>query len=66
MSIKIISRFQQGNIRQWLREIIDLHRILHPNDDTITSQPFKKLGQPPYTSRMTATNRIHFDNLAFD
>src|SRR5215213_9429427 len=39
LSIKIISRFQQGHIRQWLRMVIDLDRILYPNDYTITSQP---------------------------
>ena len=62
----IIAALEQSDIRQRLGIITHLHGILHPDDSFPARQPPRKLGKPPDTSRMTAANRIHLDNLTFD
>ena len=64
--VKVVSRFQDGEIRLWLAQVVEVNGILHRDDPEVVDEAHQHVIECIHSTGMVATDGRHGDELSFD
>ena len=66
LSVKVWSGSQQTDIRLWFRMVVNLNRVLNPNDGRCPKPEVEQLALPAYAGGVPTADRSHLDDFPIE